>query len=214
MFLWIIIIVSIVFAWIGYKKGLFVMFATLFNLMFATFIAVLSTPKLLSMSTGYESSGYYAAAGVVLLFILVFGLLQLTAWFYFLRDAEGLFPKLVDKAGAVILGALSGYVICCLLFLTICVMPCSVGNPDDPLAGRSQMQALSVPGVERVCNFLGWYSLHCFEGNSEKAVAHLLALAERPDGREADRTRQHEPNPLETTPAETLPQRIPSHLQD
>ena len=104
MFLWLTIIISVLFAYLGYRKGFFVMFATLFNLMFAIFVAVLSTPKLLSFSPGYESSGYYAAASVFLLFLLVFGVLEFFACFYFLRDSEGCFPILFDKIGAVIFG--------------------------------------------------------------------------------------------------------------
>lgn len=179
MVLWILIMISVLTAWLGYKKGFFVMFATLFNLMFAIFIAVLSTPKLLSYSAGYEDSGYYAAASVVLLFVLIFGVLQLFACFYFLRDSEGLFPKLFDKAGGVIFGFLSGYCICGLLLLSFCIMPCSTRAEAHHFYSREQLERLSVPSVRKVCNFLAWYSLHCFEGNSDRAITHLLALGEQ-----------------------------------
>lgn len=178
MFLWITIIISALCGYLGYRKGFFVMFATLFNLMFATFVAVLSTPKLLSFSPGYESSGYYAAASVFLLFFLIFGVLQFFACFYFLRDCEGCFPLLLDKIGAVIFGFLSGYIICCLMMLAFCIMPCSTSNNVEKFCVRQNLEKLSVPGIRKVCNFLGWYSLHCFEGNSEESINHLLTLGE------------------------------------
>jgi uncharacterized membrane protein required for colicin V production len=178
MLLWIMILVGVLFAYMGYKKGFLVMFATLFNLMFAIFVAVLSAPKLLSFSSGYEDSGYYAAASVLLLFILIFGVLQFFAYLYFLRDSEGLFPKLFDKIGAMVFGFLSGYAICCVLLLAFCIMPFSGKSADGHFYSRDQLEKLSVPGVKKVCNFLAWYSLHCFEGNSEKAIDHLLALDE------------------------------------
>ena len=179
MFLWITIIISVLFSYLGYKKGFFVMFATLFNLMFAIFIAVLSTPKLLSFSPGYEHSGYYAAASVFLLFLLVFGVLEFFACFYFLRDCEGCFPILFDKIGAVVFGFLSGYVLCCLMMLAFCIMPCSTNHNVAKFCMRKNLEELSVPGISKVCDFLGWYSLHCFEGNSEKAINHLLILGEK-----------------------------------
>ena len=184
MLLWITIIISVLFAYLGYRKGFFVMFATLFNLMFAIFVAVLSTPKLLSFSPGYEDSGYYAAMSVFLLFLLVFGVLEFFACFYFLRDCEGCFPILFDKIGAVIFGFLSGYVICCLVMLAFCIMPCSTNDNVEKFQSRQNLQELSVPGVSKVCNFLAWYSLHCFEGNSEKAINHLLMLCD--EGRKQD----------------------------
>lgn len=178
MFLWIMIIISVLMAYLGYRKGFFVMFATLFNLMFAIFIGVLSTPKLLSFSAGYENSGNYAAASIILLFILIFGVLQFFAFFYFLRDREDLFPKLFDKIGAMVFGFLCGYCICSVLMLTFCVMPFSAKAEQDHFCSREQLEHLSVPGVRKVCNFLAWYSLHCFEGNSEKAIVHLLSLGD------------------------------------
>ena len=179
MFLWIMIIVSVFFGYVGYRKSFFTMFATLFNLMFAIFVAVLTTPKLLSFSTGYEDSGYYAGASILLLFILIFGVLQFFAYFYFLKDSEGYFPKLFDKIGAMIFGFLFGYFICALLFLSFSVMPCSNKAASSHICSREQFIQLSEKPMEKVCNFLAWYSLHCFEGNSEKTIRHLLALGDQ-----------------------------------
>ena len=178
MLLWLMILVGVLGAYLGYKKGFFVMFATLFNLMFAIFIAVLSTPRLMSFSAGYEQSGYYAAASVFLLFVLVFGVLEFFACLYFLRDCEGIFPKLFDKIGAVIFGFLSGYLLCCLIVFGFCIMPCSSDSHVGKFCARDKLESLSVPAVRKVCNFLAWYSLHCFEGNSEKTIEHLLTLGE------------------------------------
>lgn len=189
MFLWIAIIIGVFTAYLGYKKGLFVMFATFFNIMFAVFIAVLSTPKLLSFSTGYEESGYCAAISVILLFILVFGVSQFFAYFYFLRDSDDLFPQLLDKFGAMIFGFLSGYVVCCVLILSFCITPCSAKTGTNHFCSREQLQGISKPVIRKVCDFLGWYSLHCFEGNSDKAIERLTALAKETlpeDGPEVD----------------------------
>ncbi len=178
MLLWVMIIISLLFTWLGIKKGFFVMFATLFNLMFAIFISVLSTQKLMHFSSGYETSGYYAAAMVFLLFILVFGALQVFACFCILQDRDEYFPRILNKVGSAIIGFLCGYIICCLLVLIFCVTPYSTRGQVDWLSTRDNMEKLSVPGVQKVCNFLGWYSLHCFDGNSEKAIDHLLTLGE------------------------------------
>lgn len=175
------IIISLLFAWLGFKKGFFVMFATLFNLMFSVFIAVLSTRALMRLSSGYETSGYYAAATLFLMSVLIFGVLQFFACYYVLKNREDYFPKIFDKAGATVLGFLCGYIICCLLVLMVCVMPCSQCGKADWFCTRKNMEKLSIPGIRKVCNFLGWYSLHCFEGDSEREISQLLELSETTD---------------------------------
>lgn len=178
MLLWLVILISLSTAWLGYKKGFYVMFATLFNLMFAMFAAVLSTRLLMGLSSGYERSGYYAAATMMLMFVLLFGLLEILAVFYFFQNRDDYFPMLLDKIGSVVFGFLCGYVACSFVILAICIMPCSIHGKVDWLCTRDNMQKLSVPGVRKVCNFLGWYSLHCFDGDSERELGYLLSLEE------------------------------------
>lgn len=175
MVVWVVILASLAAAYLGLRKGLLFMFATLFNLMFAIFIAVLSTPLLLTTSPGMETSGYYAAGCVLAMFVLIFGILEGFGWFFFLRDSEDYFPKLLDKVGGVGVGFLCGYTLSCMLLLALCIMPCSRGQIDR-LCTRDNLCKVSVPGVEKACNFLGWYSLHCFDGNVEHAIEHLLTL--------------------------------------
>ena len=181
MLLWAMIIISLSVAWLGVKKGFFVMFATFFNLMFAIFISVLSTQKLMHYSSGYETSAYYAAGTVFLLFVFTFGLLQIFAYFYILQNRDEYFPWIFDKVASAVIGFLCGYTLCCLLVLIICVMPFSTNRQVGWLCTRDTMKEISRPGIQKVCNFLGWYSLHCFDGNSEGQIQHLLSLAHDPE---------------------------------
>ena len=181
MLLWIMIIISLLVAWMGFKKGFYVMFATFFNLMFAILISVLTTPTVMRFSSGYETSAYYAAASIFLLFVLVFGLLQAFSYFFILQGREDFFPKILDKVGSTVLGFLCGYLVCCLLVLVFCIMPCS-SHGKAGWCSRKTMQDLSVPGIRKVCNFVGWYSLHCFAGNVEYEIEHLMSLGENSEG--------------------------------
>lgn len=178
MLLWLIILISLGFAWMGFKKGAYVMFATLFNFMFAIFISVLSTPVVLILSPGFERHGYYAAGAIVVMFLLVFALLQTFAWYFFLRDREEYFPVLFDRVFSVLLGFLCGYVLCSVLILAVCVTPFSEKIKVDWLCTRDSMQKLAVPGVRYVCNFLAEYSLECFNGESEEVVDFLMTINE------------------------------------
>ena len=173
----LIVIVSSIFAFVGYKKGFYVMFATLFNLMFAIFISVLSTRFLLNCLQGFGHSGCYAAGSIISIFVLIFGLLQTLAWIFFFRYREDYFPVLFDKVGSVILGFLCGYVLCVLLILALCVTPCSKEGKVNWLCDHEKMQRRGKTGVVKVCKFLAEYSLQCFIGDkAEQEIDFLLKL--------------------------------------
>ena len=178
MLLIVLIVICLVFAFLGLKKGLYVMFATMFNLLFAVFISILSTMKLLSYEPQYEQNANYAALGVFLLFFLIFGLLQFFSWFYFLRNREAYFPGFIDRVGGFLTGGVCGYILSTLILLIICILPSSKEGKMDWLSTRDNMLAKSVPGVTKACNFLAWYSLECFDGDSEKAIDELLNIGE------------------------------------
>lgn len=163
---------------IGFKKGLYVMFAALFNLLAAAFIAVLSVRPLWTLSTDYEMSAAYAAVCLLLLFILVFGFLQTAGWFYFLRDRQPYFPLWLDKPAAALLGYLAGYLTAAVLLLCVCILPYSAQGKLDWLLPRDQMKKIAAPSVAKACNFLAWYSLECFDGDTEQAMDYLLTLSE------------------------------------
>lgn len=175
---WLTIAICLGTAFIGLKKGLYITFTVLFNLLFAVFISILSTLTLLSYSPEYERHGYYASLAVFLLFCLVFGLLQVFAWFYFLRYHDDYFPQIIDRVGGFLVGGVCGYIIITLLILILCIMPFSAKGKVDWLCTRDKMCAVAVPGVTKACNFLAWYSLECFDGESEKQINKLLGLSE------------------------------------
>ena len=181
MLAWLMIAMCLAFGFLGLKKGLYVMWSVLFNLFFAVFVSVLSTLSLLSYSPEYERHGYYASLGVFLLFFLIFSLLQVFAWFYFLRHRDEYFPKMLDRVGGFLVGGASGYIISVLLILILCIMPCSVEGKVDWFCTRDKMQSLAVPGICKVCNFLAWYSIECFNGDAEKAVEELINITNPPE---------------------------------
>jgi hypothetical protein len=50
------------------------------------------------------------------------------------------------------------------------------------------MRALSRPGIIKTCDFLGWYSLQCFIGDSEREIDSLLILDESLEEEEEGRS--------------------------
>ena len=181
MVFWLFIIVGGLFAWLGVKKGFYVMFSTLFCLMFAVYIGILATPRIVHLSEGLENDGYYAAGCLFGLTLIIFILLWVVAYFYFLRNRDEYFPKMVDQIGGGIFGFLFGYILISLLMMMLCVMPFSRNENVPGFLRRDTLLRLSVPPVVKTCNFIAEYSLECFFGDSEKAVKFFLALEDDPE---------------------------------
>ncbi len=176
MIFWICLIAGLGFAWLGVKKGFYVWVATLFSAMAAIYIGVLSTPVILKMSPEYSQSGYYAAATMFAMAMAVFVILQLFGYFYLLRDAEEYFPKLIDQVGGALCGFLFSYFLIGFILYLLAIMPFSRTDIPSFLPQRDSMLKFSSPAIIRACNFIGAYSLECFDGEPEAVVEKLTAM--------------------------------------
>ena len=181
MLFWLLLSVSGLFAWMGAKKGFYAMFATLFCLMFSVYIGVLAAPRIIRLSQGLEKDPYYAAGCVFGMSLLVFILLWTIAYFYFLRDSDDYFPKMLERIGGGVCGFFFGYIMTSLILLLLCIMPFSRHEGVPGFCSREAVVRFSVPAVVKACNFIGEYSLECFDGNAEGTVEFLLSLEDKPE---------------------------------
>jgi hypothetical protein len=183
MLFWICLIIGGLFAWLGLKKGFYVWLATLLCLMTGIYISVLATPYILKMSPEYSDSGYYAAITMLMLALVIFVVLDVICWFFFLHDREEYFPKRIEQVGGGFCGFLFGYFLLGLAALSVCMMPFSRSGIPSFLPQRESMARFAIKPVVGICNFIGWYSLECFDGKPkslqpEAIVESLLMLGE------------------------------------
>jgi len=176
MLFWLCLIIGCLFGWFCFKKGLFVAITMLFNLMIGIYVSVLAAPRILNMNPEYGQSGYYAAATIFVLTMVIFAVLQLIAWFYLLNDTLEYFPKLIDQIGGAFCGFLFGYFLLGLVTLSICVMPFSKDEIPFYLPQRDKMIQFARKPVIRICNFIGCYSLEYFDGQPDVIVDALLSV--------------------------------------
>lgn len=179
------ILIGGLMAWLGLRKGVFVMAAAAFNILISIYAGLLSTPLVLKTSPGLETSGYYAALCMLFLIIACFVLLQGICYYFFLRGADIVFPDLFDKAGGGLLGFVSGYVLTGILCLAVCMMPFSHLDFIQKFLPSEYMESFCAGTTTRVCHVMSAWSLQYLPDKPEETVAYLLSLGRDQTGKPA-----------------------------
>lgn len=170
------IVISVLMAWLGLKKGVYTMAATAFNLLMAVYTGVLTIPLVLKTSPGLETSGYYAAFCLLLLIAACFVLLQGICYYFFLRGADIVFPNLFDRIGGGLLGLVSGYVLAGILCLAVCMMPFSRMDFIQGFFPSERLECFCGKTTVKVCRVMSTWSLQYLEEVPEETVDYLLSL--------------------------------------
>jgi len=186
MIIAITLILSGLLAWMGLRKGVFIMAATCFNLLVAVYLGVLSTPMVLKTIPELEASGYFSALCMLLLIFLCFLLLEGVCYCFFFRGTDIVFPPLFDKIGGGLLGFVSGYVLAGVLILAICMMPFARLDFIQKFCPCRQMESFSSRTTSRVCRFIGYWSIDYPEDTPSQTIRYLIDLGQKPAESETD----------------------------
>jgi len=174
MLFWIYLILCGLAAYVGVRKGLYVLLGTLFNLLVAVYVSVLAGPLVISLNPELGESGYSAAACVFGMGAAIFCVLQLIAYCFFFRNSEEIFPNLLDKIGGGALGFAFGAAALSFLLMLVCMMPFSRTGWFSSICPRDRAAACAGSIVVKSCHFIAEYSLECFEQEPQEAVELLL----------------------------------------
>jgi hypothetical protein len=123
----IIIAVGLVFAVIGYRKTWYPLWALLFNVLISVYVSIMTSPQLVDKFPIIRNylGNYSYAVGVLAATGLVFGLLQLLSFKFFTAVYVVSFPRILNSAGAAVLGFLTGTVAAGFLLFLITITPLS-----------------------------------------------------------------------------------------
>lgn len=172
------LVLSVLLAWIGVRKGVYIMAATLFNLLISIYVGLLSTPVVLKSSPGLETSGYYAAFCMLGLMGSGFALLQGISYALFLRGADAVFPVLFDRIGGGVCGLAAGYVLAGVLVLAVCMMPFSRLEVVQRFLPWETMETFCSCNTVKVCHVMAAWSLEYLDEAPRQTVEYLVSLGE------------------------------------
>ncbi len=119
--------VAAVFGLWGYHKRLYPAWAFIFNVLIATYLALMLTPVFLKLIPAGEITGlpgqFKNAAVMLLIFSLYLALSQLLSKFYLTNTYCVSIPKWIDETGGGILGFLGGYIMINLVLFALVSSP-------------------------------------------------------------------------------------------
>jgi uncharacterized membrane protein required for colicin V production len=173
--------ISILMAWLGVKKGVYVMAAALFNLLIAFYVSLLAIPLVFKTSPGLETSGYYAALCLLVLIAACFLLLQGICYYLFLHGADLVFPNLFDKFGGALLGFTVGYILTAILCLGVCMTPFSHQDFKQGFFPSDRLEDFCSKTSSRACHFISAWSLQYIPDKPEETIEYLLSLGQKKD---------------------------------
>jgi hypothetical protein len=174
MILLIGIIFSLVFMAVTLKKGLYVGWVRLVNVVLAIYMSVFLTPGV-SRSSDYITESHYgypvcmiiiAAAMLVILhaFTTTFltGILKIT------------FPKILNIAGSAMLGFLCGLLVWSYLCFVLLLTPLPHNSIGRTFNVPAQLVRSSVPPLRYTCGIVNFLSFQPDKANAAKVLDSLL----------------------------------------
>ena len=170
MILVLAILVGVVFAVIGIRKGFFLMWLLLFNILISIYVGVMLCPTLVAIRPDMEQARYYLAAFIAVTSVLLFVVLETIAISFFSEVGECFCPKLFDTAGAGVLGFLAGFCVLSFVYFIVCIMPFSKKPFMKGVCGDGLSAPAGVKAVVKACDFVSSASLQPYCGYRDVAT--------------------------------------------
>jgi hypothetical protein len=160
MYKFIILIVALGFAWLGYKKTWYPAWAFLFNVIVAIYLGVMAAPQIVNALPIREYLGDFAYSGTMLAIAMVFFVIAQFATFRYLTAVYCVsFPSLLNSIGAAILGFFTGAAIAGFVIFLINISPSKNSGFVGFFTGAKLSQKEANTVVYKTCNFVHDISL-------------------------------------------------------
>jgi hypothetical protein len=159
---------GIIFAVFGCRRGFYVIWAVLFNLVISIYLSVMFSPTVAAFLPGLFGEGvaqtegrfWYAYAGLAAAVAVVsFVVLQIIAMTYFTGTFQITLPRWTENIGAAFTGFATGYILWGFICFLILIMPVSEIVFFKSFTTSVQSKELSVPAVSKVVNTVNALSL-------------------------------------------------------
>ena len=170
-----------IFAVWGYKRGLYAMWATLFNVVIGIYLGIMLTPTIAGTFGEYwplqtQKNFWYAYAGCVAgVALAAFFILETIATAFFTGIFTVSLPRLLNRIGSVILGFITGYVVWVFICFIVLIMPVSQNLLLKSFTSQESVQ-MSMPAISRLLNLTNILSSQPNREQVSKVVHWTLGI--------------------------------------
>jgi hypothetical protein len=189
------IIFSLAFAAVLIKKGLYIGWVRLVNIVFSIYLSIFLTPSICSYSASINDTKYGYPLCLAIFTIVLFLILHGLTVTFFTGIFKVTFPKALNTAGSAILSFICGLLIWSFACFVLLLTPV----PHHPLAQGLELPAqlvqASVPPLRLTCGFVNICSFQGEQADASKVLDSLLYVECEP--RHKDRPRIKEELPAE-----------------
>jgi hypothetical protein len=176
--------VGILFAVFGYKRGFYVIWTLLFNMIISIYVSVMFTPSIAGLMPSlfgnlkqgdpaywYVYAAIAAAVAVVSMFVL-----QIIAMTYFTGTFKVSLPRLFDNLGAAFVGFVAGYILWGFICFLILIMPVSDNVLFKSFTAGCQSKELCMPAVSKTVNMINVLSFQPNSPQVRNVISWTLGL--------------------------------------
>jgi len=197
-------VVGLVFVFIGYRKTWYPRWALLFNVLISVYTGIMTAPQIVDkfpVIRNYLGDFSYSA-GILTIAIVFFIVIQSLAFKFFTAVYVVSFPKILNSAGAAVVGFLAGSVIAGFLFFLINITPLSDFPAVKFLAQGRQFPDQVNSVVLGSCNFVHDISLQPSPTAIDSQMEKILTGWRQPVVQRTDSAKPSGPAPLQSQPEE------------
>ena len=169
------------FAWLGFKIGFYQMWATLFNIVIAVYLAVFFGPVILDIIPGVSDTAYSMVLAVTSTGIGAFLILQLLSYTFLTGQFNVSIPRLVDIPGSVLLGFLAGFLVWSFAAFLIRLAPVSHNAVFKKVGFGGESQQANMSNIYWWCNLVNAAVSSGEQGRTpQEAIDELLSRTKLP----------------------------------
>ncbi len=198
MALWMGIMIAGAFAWYAVKLGLYQMWAVLFNLLVAVYLAIHLRPLISELAGSPGGTEYCDALCMLVTAVAVFVVLHVISTTFLLGTFNVAMPRIIDTGGAALVGFLAGYLVWSFVGMLLCTTPvCRYSFVKEiGFDNKTFQQANMHSYLTWWCKLMDKVVLSSdHDEASPEVINHIITLAdERTSAKGGKATEPNEPN--------------------
>jgi hypothetical protein len=172
------IVFSIIFAAAVIKKGLYVNWARLVNLVLSIYLSVFLTPSISRCSTFVAETRYGYPLCMIIIAAAVFLILHTFTTTFLTGIFKISFPKFLNLTGSAVLGFICGLLVWSFGCFVILLTPIPHSSIAQSLKLPSQLVQASVTPLRMTCGFVNFCSFQGEKADAAKVLDSLLYVEE------------------------------------